>query len=65
MSVDTESREWRTNAKMGRDYCDEIYPDDGRVTYGNEGQHKGDWGRHRKEENLGRLGLVYAKATAS
>ena len=38
------------------DDCDgcaeELHPEDGRVTYDDSHKHKGDWGRHRKEEQI-------------
>ncbi len=41
----------KTNAQGGRDCCDEVYYDDGRVTFDAPEKHKGDWGRHRNEED--------------
>jgi len=35
--------------KGGNPVCDEVYEDDGRVTYDEEDKHKGNsWGRHKK-----------------
>jgi hypothetical protein len=39
-----------TNAKQGKESAEQLYEDDGRVTYENSKEHKGDWGRHPKDE---------------
>lgn len=51
MNADLEQSAQKTNAEMGQGCCDVLYPEDGRVTYGDKNQHKGDWGRHRKKED--------------
>lgn len=42
----------KTNANGGRDCAENLFPDDGRVTCDDPANHKGDWGRHTKEEKL-------------
>jgi hypothetical protein len=41
-----------TNAEQGSECCEEPAPDDGRVTFGDPSEHKGDWGRHPDPETL-------------
>jgi hypothetical protein len=41
-----------TNAIGGKMCAEEIHPDDGRVTFENPKDHKGDWGRHPNEKQL-------------
>ena len=37
--------------KGGKECCDEVYEDDGRYTYEDPSEHKGDWGQHSDDDD--------------
>ena len=41
----------QNNAKEGEEHCDEVFPDDGRWTDGED--HGGDWGSHGYSDSIG------------